>query len=483
VENEEAANMKYEAVIGLEVHAQLKTRTKMFCSCSTSFGDRPNSNICPVCTGQPGTLPVVNKNAIEMAIKTGLAVGCTINTKSIFARKNYFYPDLPKGYQISQHEFPLCTMGYMDITYENSTKRIGITRIHLEEDTGKLMHDMGNPNESHVDFNRCGVPLIEIVSEPDVRNPKEAGEYLRTLRNVLVYLDVCEGNLQEGNFRCDANVSIRPMGQEKFGTRSEIKNLNSFKAVERAIAYEIERQVKLLDSEGKIVQETRLWNDAAGKTESLRSKEEAHDYRYFPDPDLLPLKVSNEWIEKVRKSIPELALERSARFVSQYSIPRYDADVLTDEKSIADYFEDVVKSGAPPKKASNWVMGEILRQLNEDGSEISACKISPAGLAQLISLIEKGVISGTMAKEVFAEMYRSGESAETIVKTKGLTQMSDSSEIEKIVDDVIAANQAQHAQYKAGKETIFGFFVGQVMKASKGKANPAVVNELLKKKL
>ncbi len=472
---------KYSAVIGLEVHAQLKTKSKMFCSCSTNFGDSPNKNICPRCTGQPGALPVVNKRAIELAIKTGLALDCVINEHSVFARKNYFYPDLPKGYQISQFDLPLCTGGFVDIKHDKKTKRVGITRIHLEEDAGKSLHDTGE--NSLVDFNRCGVPLIEIVSEPDMRSPREAGDYLRTLRNVLVYLDVCEGNLQEGNFRCDANVSIRLIGETKFGTRCEMKNLNSFKAVERAIAYEIKRHEEVLESGGKIVQETRLWNDAAGKTESLRSKEEAHDYRYFPDPDLMPLIVATAWIDEVKKTIPELAGGRSQRFISEYALPEDDADILTDDKRLADYFEEVVKAGANPKKASNWILSELLRELNSQGVEISACKIKPADLAGLIALIDDNTISGKIAKEVFIEMYSTGDAPKKIVEAKGLVQMSDAGELDAIVDEVLAKNQSQVEQYKSGKTAVFGFLVGQVMKATKGKANPSIANDILKKKL
>jgi aspartyl-tRNA(Asn)/glutamyl-tRNA(Gln) amidotransferase subunit B len=474
---------KYETVIGLEVHAQLRTLSKMYCSCSTAFGDGPNTNICPVCTGHPGTLPVVNARAIELAIKAGLALGCEIQTKSVFSRKNYFYPDLPKAYQISQFNLPLCLGGQVPIQTEGEKKSISLTRIHLEEDAGKLLHDLGHQNESYVDFNRCGVGLIEIVSEPDMRSPKEAGDYLRTLRNILVYLDVCEGNLQEGNFRCDANVSIRAVGQEKLGTRTEMKNLNSFKAVERAIAYEVVRQGEVLEAGGEVTQETRLWNDAEGRTEPMRSKAEAHDYRYFPDPDLLPLIIEADLIKKIGGNLPELAGERADRFITEMSITEADAITLTDDKHIAGYFEAVVAAGAPAKKAANWILSELLRELNKDNREITNCPVMPEHLAELIGLIESGTISGKIAKDVFSEMYKTAEAPQKIVEAKGLVQMSDSSELEGVVDEIIAASPKQLEQYRSGKTAVLGFFVGQVMKATKGKANPKMVNEILNRKL
>jgi len=498
--------MKYEAVIGLEVHAQLKTKTKMFCACPTSSNSPPNTVICPVCTGQPGTLPVVNKAAVEMAIKTGLALNSSIQKKSVFARKNYFYPDLPKGYQISQHELPLCLGGHLDIPslckggssppYKgggSETKRISIIRIHLEEDAGKLVHDYGHEDMSHVDFNRCGVPLIEIVSGPDMRAPQEGGAYLRKLRNILVYLDVCEGNLQEGNFRCDANISIRPEGQSKFGTRTELKNLNSFKAVEKALAYEIERQTKLVSEGKQVVQETLLWNDNTGKTESMRTKEEAHDYRYFPDPDLLPLIVEEAWIQKIKGGLPELADRKATRFVKEYGIPEYDAAILTDEKALANYYEAAIAEGdASPlkkrsvpyfKKISNWIMTELLRELKNDERELKDCPVTPQNLASLIKLIDDGAISSKIAKEVFEEMYKTGKAPADIVAQKGLKQVSDEGAIETAVDKVIADNPKQLEQYKSGKVALFGFFVGQVMKETKGQGNPKIINDLLKKKL
>lgn len=471
---------EYEAIIGLEVHAQLSTASKMFCSCATSFGDAPNRNICPVCTGQPGTLPVVNGEAISMAIKAGLALGCEIHGRSVFARKNYFYPDLPKGYQISQYELPLCTGGGLEIRIEGGRKRISLIRIHLEEDAGKSIHDQGNPDMSDIDFNRCGVPLIEIVSGPDMRSTKEAGDYLRTLRNVLVYLGICEGNLQEGNFRCDANVSIRPVGQKEFGTRTEMKNLNSFKAVERALAFEIERQAEVLDSGGEVVQETRLWNDAMQRTEPMRTKEEAHDYRYFPDPDLMPLVVGKEWIDGVRKGLPELASEKADRFVKDYKIREDEAAILTDDKKLADYYEAVVAAGAPAKKAANWILAELLRELKDEEAGIAACPIKPEHLADLIRHIEDGKISGKMAKTIFETMYKQG--SET-VDLSAFSQISDTSELEAAIDKVIADSTKQVEQYKGGKTAVMGYFVGQVMKATKGQANPKLVNELLKKKL
>jgi aspartyl-tRNA(Asn)/glutamyl-tRNA(Gln) amidotransferase subunit B len=474
---------KYEAIIGLEVHAQLKTKSKMFCACATSINETPNTIICPVCTGQPGTLPVVNKAAVEMAVKTGLALHGVIQKKSVFARKNYFYPDLPKGYQISQHELPLCRGGFINIKTDGKTRRISITRVHMEEDAGKLLHDIGHEERSHVDFNRCGVPLIEIVSGPDMRTPEEGGAYLKKLRNILVYLDVCEGNLQEGNFRCDANVSIRPLGSKKFGTRTELKNLNSFKAVEKALAYEIERQSKLLDGGKEVVQETRLWNDYTGQTEQMRSKEEAHDYRYFPDPDLLPLIVEDAWIEEIRKSLPELAEQKASRFVKDYGITEYDAAVITEDKALSDYFESCVGAYKEPKKIANWIMTELMRELKKDERELSECPVAPSSLAKLVEIIDKGEISGKMGKEVFEQMYKTGKTPDKIISEKGLKQVSDFGLIENVADKVIKENPKQAEQYKSGKAALFSFFVGQVMKETKGQANPQVVNEILKKKL
>ena len=474
---------EFEPVIGLEVHAQLLTNSKMYCSCSTKFGSEPNSNICPVCTGQPGALPVVNRSAIEFAIRAGLATGCSIETESIFARKNYFYPDLPKGYQISQHDKPICLAGHIDINVEGREKRISITRIHLEEDAGKNVHDTGSLDTSHIDFNRSGVPLIETVSGPDMRSTQEAIAYLKTLRNIFMYLGICDGNMQEGSFRVDANISVMPKGADKFGTRTELKNMNSFNAIERALKFEIERQIKVITEGGKVMQETLLWNDAEGRTESMRSKEEAHDYRYFPEPDLLKLVVDKSWIEEVRKELPELELAKKRRFVEQLGLPEYDAGVLTQDKAIADYFETCVAAFNAPKKIANWIMTELLRELNNAGIGISSCKIKPQQLAKLVELIENSTISGKIAKTVFEEMFASGEAPEKIVEAKGLVQVTDTSAIEAAVDKVLAEFPDHVAKYKSGKLGVFGHFVGSVMKETKGKANPKLVNDILKKKL
>ncbi len=473
----------YEAVIGLEVHAQLKTASKMFCACSTSFGDEPNTNICPVCMGHPGTLPVVNHEAVDMAIRAGLALGGTIQRTSVFARKNYFYPDLPKGYQISQYELPLCVGGGLIVRADGKEKRISIVRLHLEEDAGKLLHDYGHQDKSHVDFNRCGIPLVEIVSGPDIRSPQEAGDYLRTLRNILVYLGVCEGNMQEGNLRCDANVSVRRVGEVTFGTRTELKNLNSFRAVERALDYEIKRQIDVIESGGTVIQETLLWREATGKTESMRTKEEAHDYRYFPDPDLLPLVVSGEWIADCRSRLPELPDQKAKRFIDHYGLPEYDAHVLVDDKALADYYERCVKEYDAPKKIANWIMTELLRELREDERTAAQCPITPKQMANLVRAVEEGTISGKSGKEVFVEMYKTGQGADAIIKKKGLKQVSDTSVLEKAVDDAITSNPDEVARYKSGKTQLLGFFVGEVMKRTKGQANPKMVNDLIKKKL
>ena len=474
--------MKYEAVIGLEVHAQLQTNTKIFCGCETKFGEDANTRTCPVCIGMPGVLPVLNKKVVEYAIRTGLATHCTISPLSRFARKNYFYPDLPKGYQISQYELPICEHGYLEIVVDGAIKRIGLTRIHLEEDAGKNLHT-SESGASLVDLNRAGTPLMEIVSEPDIRTAEEASEYLQKLRAILRYIDVSDADMEKGNFRCDANVSIRPVGAQEFGTRAEIKNVNSFKFVQKAIEYEIKRQAQLLDEGGRVVQETRLFDSAKGVTFSMRSKEEAHDYRYFPEPDLVPVVVTQETIEDIRKTIPELPDAKRERFAKEYGLPEYDAGMLTQSRALASYYEEAVKLSGQPKVVSNWIMGELMRLLNVDGREIDACPMGPDRLAGLVKMIESGVISTKIAKTVFEEMYKSGKDAETVVKEQGLVQVSDTGAIETIIEGVIKANPAQHADYKAGKEKLFAFFVGQVMKASKGKANPDVVNQLLKKKL
>ena len=480
-------NMEYEAVIGLEVHTQLKTRSKIFCACSTEFGAKPNHNTCPICQGMPGVLPVLNKQVVEFGIRTALAMNCTIAGYSLFARKNYFYPDLPKAYQISQYELPLAQHGWIEIQVDGISKKIGVTRIHMEEDAGKSIHDeniTGSKNYSFIDFNRCGVPLLEIVSEPDMRSPEEAREYLLKLKGILEYLEVSDCNMEEGSLRCDANISVRPKGSTKLGTKTEVKNMNSFKNVQKALEYEIARQIQILEEGGRIIQETRLWDGDQGVTRPMRSKEEAHDYRYFPEPDLVPLVIDKEWIEQIRKSLPELADARTARFISQYGIPEYDARVLTASKFVADYYENTVRLYPNPKVVSNWVMGDILRKLKEhEEADTRTCPITPQHLAGMLKLIEEGTISGKIAKTVFEDMYATGKMPEEIVKEKGLVQITDEKEVAVVVDRVIAANPETVAQYKAGKQKAFGFFVGEVMKATQGKANPQLVNKLLKEKL
>ena len=472
--------MEFETVIGLEVHAQMLTDTKIFCNCSTKFGSAPNSHACPVCLGLPGVLPVLNKKVVEYGMKMALATHCTINPSNSFARKNYFYPDLPKGYQISQFAYPLAEHGSILLEIDGEKKKIGITRIHMEEDAGKLIHDENNPS-SYVDLNRTGVPLIEIVSEPDMRSPTEAADYLKRLHEILVYLEICDGNMEEGSFRCDANVSIRPMGQKEFGTRAELKNMNSFRNVQRALEYEVKRQQYLVENGQKIVQETRLWDDAQGVTNPMRSKEEAHDYRYFPDPDLVPIMVDEAWIARIREELPELPLAKRERFVKEYQIPPYDAGVLTADKALALYYEDVVKLCGKPKQASNWVMGDVLRFLNEEKRDIRQCPITAQSLADMITLIEEGAISGKMAKDVIDDMYKTGKPPQDIIKEKGLVQITDEGELAKTITTIIEANPNQLKDYRDGKEKLFGFFVGQVMKATQGKANPQRVNDLLKK--
>jgi len=474
--------MEFEAVIGLEVHAQLKTKTKIFCGCSTEFGAPPNTHTCPVCLGMPGVLPVLNRQVVAYTLRTALATGCRINPTSRFARKNYFYPDLPKGYQISQYELPIAQAGAIEIEVDGETRRIGINRIHMEEDAGKLIHDPQS-SQSRVDFNRTGVPLMEIVTEPDLRSPAEAGAYLRVLRDTVRYIGVCDGNMEEGSFRCDANVSIRPLTQTELGTRTEVKNLNSFKHVEKALAYEIQRQQEVLLDGDEVVQETRLWDPDRGQTTSMRGKEEAHDYRYFPDPDLLPLVIDHQWIEKVKRELPELPRARRRRFEEQYHLPPYDAGVLTAERAVADYFEACIEWCDNPKLVSNWVMGDLLGLLNEQHQTIEDSPVSNEHLGRLLAMVEKDLISGKIAKQVFAEMARSGQGPEKIVESWGLAQVSDAQALEKIVDEVLAANPKEVAAYQGGKPKLIGFFVGQVMRATRGKANPKVVNELLLKKL
>ncbi|MGE0084504.1 MAG: Asp-tRNA(Asn)/Glu-tRNA(Gln) amidotransferase subunit GatB [Desulfococcaceae bacterium] len=474
--------MEFTPVIGLEVHAQLKTQSKIFCNCSTAFGAPPNTHVCPVCLGMPGVLPVLNKKVVEYAMKMGMATNCRINRESRFARKNYFYPDLPKGYQISQYELPLCETGHIEIDVGGQKKRVGITRIHMEEDAGKLIHDPVRP-VSRVDLNRTGVPLIEIVSEPDMRSPEEAGAYLRKLHSIVRYLGICDGNMEEGSFRCDANVSVMPKGSDTLGTRAELKNLNSFKHVEKAIRYEIERQQEIIEEGGKVIQETRLWNPDKEVSTSMRSKEEAHDYRYFPDPDLLPLVVDEQWMESIRSSLPELPDEKERRFTEKLGLPVYDAGVLTASRELADYFEACLEKYPQAKQVSNWVMGSLLGVLNAQGKSIETSPVGPHDLADLLKLMDEGVISGKIAKTVLEEMAVSGKSPEAIVKEKGLVQVSDTSAIEAIADKVIAANPEEVSRYKAGNTKLMSFFVGQIMKESKGKANPKMVNEILRKKL
>lgn len=474
--------MTYEVVIGLEVHAQLLTQSKMFCACGTKFGLPANSQTCPICLGMPGTLPVINKKAVEMAVRTGLALQCRIGEQNRFARKNYFYPDLPKGYQISQYEAPICEHGSVEVEVGPAKKPVRIRRAHLEEDAGKNIHEAG-ANGSRVDLNRAGTPLLEIVTEPDMRSADEVVAYLKMLREILMYLEVCDGNMEEGSLRCEPNLSLRPVGQKEFGTKVELKNINSFKFVKEAIEYEIKRQTKVLNEGGKIAQETRLWDSDKGETATMRSKEEAHDYRYFPDPDLVPLSLAPEWIDDLRKTLPELPAVRQRRFVGEYGLPEYDAGVLTGSKALADYFEACVRLFPQPKTVSNWVMGELLRELNQAGLSAAVSPVGPERLVSLLQLVEKGTVSLKVARELFPELYASGKAPEQIVKEKGLTQVSDEGALAKIIDEVIAKNQAQVDQYKGGKEAVLGFLVGQVMKASGGKANPGKVNELLKKKL
>ncbi|MGO9578090.1 MAG: Asp-tRNA(Asn)/Glu-tRNA(Gln) amidotransferase subunit GatB [Desulfobaccales bacterium] len=470
--------MEYEAVIGLEVHAHLLTASKIFCGCATAFGAPPNTQVCEVCLGMPGSLPVLNRKAVEFALKMALATNCRVNPESVFARKNYFYPDLPKGYQISQYELPLAEHGFLDIKAGGAPRRIGITRIHMEEDAGKLIHSESRP-VSFVDFNRTGVPLIEIVSEPDLRTPDEAVEYLKGLRNILLYLEICDGNMEEGSLRCDANISLRPKGQAEFGTRTELKNMNSFRFVKAALEYEIKRQRALLAAGREIVQETRLWDTAANQTVSMRGKEEAHDYRYFPDPDLVPIKVDAPWLASL--SIAELPVARLKRFQADYDLPEYDAEVLTSDKALADYFEAVVQEFPRPKQVSNWIMGEFMRELKEKPDLMST--ITPSASGSLLKLVEQGAISATASKGVFVEMVATGRNPEAIIKEKGLAQISDASALESLAREIINANPQEVANYKAGKTKVMGFFVGQLMKKTKGQANPQLANEIFQRLL
>ncbi|MBY0249542.1 MAG: Asp-tRNA(Asn)/Glu-tRNA(Gln) amidotransferase subunit GatB [Nitrospiraceae bacterium] len=474
--------MTYEVVVGVEVHAQLRTQSKMFCGCTTTFGSSPNSQTCPVCLGLPGSLPVMNRAAVEMAVRAGLALNCTIGVNNRFARKNYFYPDLPKGYQISQYESPICENGWFEIAVGDSKKQVRIRRAHLEEDAGKNIHETGTSG-SLVDLNRAGTPLLEIVTEPDMSSTDEVIAYLKGLRDILMYLEVCDGNMEEGSFRCEPNLSLRPSGQKEFGTKVELKNINSFKVVKDAMEYEIKRQTKVLSEGGKIRQETRSWNIDRGETAVMRSKEEAHDYRYFPDPDLVPLKLDKEWVEGFTSSLPELPAARARRFIGDYGLPEYDAGVLTSSKSLAEYFESCVKLFNQPKTVSNWVMGELTRELNNSGTVVSASPVPPERLVELLKMVDQGAISLKVAREIFPQVYSSGKTPEQIVQEKGLTQVSDEGALEAIITEVLAKSPAQVAQFKEGKPQVLGFLVGQVMKASGGKANPGKVNELLKRKL
>ena len=471
--------MEFEPVIGLEVHAQLKTKTKIFCSCSTSFGAPPNTHTCPVCLGMPGVLPVLNKKVVEYTLRMAIATNCTIDKESRFARKNYFYPDLPKGYQISQYELPIARNGYIEIESNGKKKRVGITRIHMEEDAGKLSHETDR-NFSMIDFNRTGVPLIEIVSEPDIRSPEEAGAYLRQLRSILRYIDISDGNMEEGSFRCDANISIRPKGSVTFGTRTELKNLNSFKHVEKALYFEIDRQKEILLDGGQVVQETRLWNPEKNRSSSMRGKEDAHDYRYFPDPDLLPLVIDDKWIDHIKTGLPELPDAKKKRFIHDYRLPAYDASFLTSNRELADYFEACVNIFPKPKPVSNWVMGFLIGLLNAQGKSIADSPISSRNLAELLKLIDEKVISGKIAKTVFDEMAQTGKPPKTIVEEKGWVQVTDESLIKEVVSKVLEHHPKEVGDYKNGKTKLLGFFVGQVMKKTKGKANPKMVNDTLK---
>src|SRR5499427_533790 len=485
---------QYEAVIGLEVHVQLSTKSKIFCACSTRFGDPPNDHTCPVCLGLPGALPVLNREVVHLAGKAAISLGLKINEESIFSRKNYFYPDLPKGYQISQYDRPFSEHGSVEIlTSERDSsghptewrrKKVGITRLHIEEDAGKSLHEgVPDPTKSYVNLNRAGTPLLEIVSEPDFRSSWEAVDYVLFLRRTLQYIGVCDGNMEEGNLRCDANVSVRRAGETKLGVRAEIKNVNSLRFLQKAIEYEIDRQIAVLETGGKITQETRLWNEKEGKTYTMRSKEDAPDYRYFPEPDLPPLEVSKEWVERLRDELPELPEARRQRFMRDYDLNPDESFTLTSDRKLADYFETAAKASNNTRAAANWILSELLRELKNTGVDITGCKIKAEDLGAMIRLIDDKTISGKIAKDVFVEMFATGKAPSEIVKEKGLTQITDTSAIEKIVDEVIAANPKQVENYRGGKTALMGFFVGQVIKASGGKANPQAVNEIVKKKL
>ena len=472
---------KYEAVIGLEVHSQLLTDSKIFCGCSTKFGNAPNTNVCPICLGHPGVLPVLNKKVFEFTVLMGLATNCKINNSSVFARKNYFYPDLPKGYQISQYEEPACEHGYIDIISEGKNRRIGITRIHIEEDAGKSIHDIGD--STSVDVNRCGVPLIEIVSDPDIRTANEAYLYLTKIKQIVQYLGICDGNMEEGSLRCDANISVRLIGESKLGTKTEVKNMNSFKNVERAINHEINRQIEIIEDGGRIIQETLLWDADKNESFSMRSKEEAHDYRYFPEPDLFPVLIDIEWKNEIASRLPELPEARMVRFMSSYNLPEYDSEILTQTRDLADYFEKVITVTKDYKSASNWVMGDVLKAINEEKIDIKDFPVSPVNLGELIELINNNTISGKIAKDIFPGMIKENKRPFEIVKERNLVQITDTGTITAIIEKVLSDHPAEVEEYLSGKEKVFGFFVGQIMKESKGKANPKLVNDILREKI
>ena len=477
--------MQFGTVIGLEVHTELKTASKIFCGCTTEFGGEQNTHVCPVCLGLPGVLPVLNEKVLEFAIRTGLALNCTISPYSKFDRKNYYYPDLPKNFQTSQYDLPICENGYLDIEVGGETKRIGITRVHMEEDAGKLVHagTISNSEYALVDYNRTGVPLLEIVSEPDIRTPEEAKAYLEKIKSILSYIDVSDCKMEEGSLRCDANISLRPIGQEQFGTKAEIKNVNSFKAVQRALEYEVERQTEVLEEGGRIIQETRTWDDSRGVTLSMRNKEQAQDYRYFPEPDLVPIVVDASWVESIRQALPELPEARKQRIMKDHGLSAYDAEVITAARPMAEYYDALVAAGAEAKAAANWLMGEVSKHLNACSLDIRSCPVPPASLAEMIALIDKGTISGKIAKTVFESMWNEGKTATVIIKEQGLVQMSDEGELGGIVEAVIAAHPQSVADFKAGKEKAIGFLVGQIMRQTKGRANPELVNRILKEKL
>jgi aspartyl-tRNA(Asn)/glutamyl-tRNA(Gln) amidotransferase subunit B len=483
----EGEDMNYEVVIGLEIHAQLLTESKIFCGCSTKFGNPANTNICPVCTGQPGVLPVLNKKVVDFAIKTGLALHGNISKRSIFARKNYFYPDLPKNYQVSQFELPVVLGGYLDVVANGKQTRVGITRVHLEEDAGKLVHQgsagLKGSTGSHVDFNRTGVALMEIVTEPDIRSSEEAKVFMTDLRNLLVYLGVCDGNMEEGSLRCDANVSLRPIGQKEFGTKTEVKNMNSFKAVQKALDSEIKRQTQILNEGGRITQESRLFEESTGNTSPMRSKEEAHDYRYFPEPDLVPLEIDGKWIDEIKKTLVELPADKKARYMKELGLPELDAVVLTDDKDVAAFFEECLKHDKNAKNISNWIMTELLAYLRSKKISIKGINMTPEQLIELIALVDKGTISRASGRETLIKMLDEGKSANDIVAEQGLTQISDDSELKKLVQEAVKNNPEPYQQYKSGKVTVAAFFVGQVMKATKGRAKPDVVNKIVMEEL